>query len=336
MFVHHKQGLFLSVHVAMKMAGRKHPWGRNRWKMLILMNPHHFFTTFSWDALNVNANRMKSSLRYVQDAWIKCFCWATRKFPGWEKTSRKNSRVVVWNGRTCSKMRWEILWAGKQKSGAALQSFRSLLVGWSPILKGRTWISWIIIKQLFTNCLEMLVLGKSRETRHFMVRQQTCKSSHTMDSGMRQTFGKIDFTHSSHKWLPTTLSTGFIPRLRFCWRPWGFEINLKWRGLLCFGKPNMWMCKKQKSVSHSTKESEIISLDAGLRMDGLLQEIGAGQETIRAISPRPIHPLKLATERFSNCQMWMTYPPTHSSQGHDDTRVENPELRLIGCWTESI
>ena len=29
------------------------------------------------------------------------------------------------------------------------------------------------------------------------------------------------------------------------------------------------MCKKQTSVSHSSTEAEIISLDAGLRMDGL-------------------------------------------------------------------
>ena len=29
------------------------------------------------------------------------------------------------------------------------------------------------------------------------------------------------------------------------------------------------MCKKQTSVSHSSTESEIISLDAGLRMHGL-------------------------------------------------------------------
>ena len=30
-----------------------------------------------------------------------------------------------------------------------------------------------------------------------------------------------------------------------------------------------WMCKKQTSVSHTSTESEIISLDAGLRMDGI-------------------------------------------------------------------
>ena len=34
--------------------------------------------------------------------------------------------------------------------------------------------------------------------------------------------------------------------------------------------PISWMCKKQTSVSHSSTESEIISLDAGLRMDGIL------------------------------------------------------------------
>ena len=33
--------------------------------------------------------------------------------------------------------------------------------------------------------------------------------------------------------------------------------------------PKSWMCKKQTSFSHSSTESEIISLDAGLRLDGL-------------------------------------------------------------------
>ena len=30
------------------------------------------------------------------------------------------------------------------------------------------------------------------------------------------------------------------------------------------------MCKKQTSISHSSTESEIISMDAGLRLDGIL------------------------------------------------------------------
>ena len=45
-------------------------------------------------------------------------------------------------------------------------------------------------------------------------------------------------------------------------------------GTLCiFGShtsvPISWMWKKQTSVSHSSTESEIISLDAGLRLDGI-------------------------------------------------------------------
>ena len=34
--------------------------------------------------------------------------------------------------------------------------------------------------------------------------------------------------------------------------------------------PISWMCKKQTAVSHSSTEKEIISLDTGLRLDGLL------------------------------------------------------------------
>ena len=33
--------------------------------------------------------------------------------------------------------------------------------------------------------------------------------------------------------------------------------------------PISWMCKKQTSVSHNSTEAEIISLDAGLRMDAI-------------------------------------------------------------------
>ena len=33
--------------------------------------------------------------------------------------------------------------------------------------------------------------------------------------------------------------------------------------------PKIWRCKKQTSVSYSSTESEIISLDAGLRLDGI-------------------------------------------------------------------
>ena len=45
-------------------------------------------------------------------------------------------------------------------------------------------------------------------------------------------------------------------------------------GFLCiFGSPTFvprsWMCNKQTSVSHNSTEAELVSLDAGLRMDGI-------------------------------------------------------------------
>ena len=48
-------------------------------------------------------------------------------------------------------------------------------------------------------------------------------------------------------------------------------INIM-RALVHFGShalvPTSWMCKKQTSVSHSSTDAEIISVDASLRMDG--------------------------------------------------------------------
>ena len=40
-----------------------------------------------------------------------------------------------------------------------------------------------------------------------------------------------------------------------------------WKSNIC---PISWMCKKETLLSHSSTESETISLDAGLRMDGIL------------------------------------------------------------------
>ena len=98
------------------------------------------------------------------------------------------------------------------------------------------------------------------------------------------------------------------------------------------------MCKKQTCVSHSSTESENISLDVGLRMDGLCllsnfgtwwlkcyvrqttlqdmvkrpKETWAGQETIPSKETKRKPQLKRESERLSNCQMWTTYPQTHS------------------------
>ena len=131
----------------------------------------------------------------------------TEKLPGWEISTRKDSVVVLRHGRTCSKMRWEMLRIGEQKDRAVTQSLKSLL-GWPPFQERGTWISGRIIASMLTNCLEMLVLCTNWWTWHSLVSKRTCTSCHKMDRSLWPTLSSSDFIHSSHKWLPTILSCG--------------------------------------------------------------------------------------------------------------------------------
>ena len=92
--------------------------------------------------------KSRKTCKYVHVQWY------------WLDVKRK-FRTMCFKFRTSQEMRWEILRVGKQKSGAALQSFKSLL-GLSPTQKGRAWISWRVIESVLTNCLGMLVLGTHR------------------------------------------------------------------------------------------------------------------------------------------------------------------------------
>ena len=100
-----------------------------------------------------------------------------------------------------------------------------------------------------------------------------------MDQGLWQTPESIDFiihvnTKSIVMWetLPNNADWD-------CFKTLTLQETLKIQNplleehLCIFGShtfvPISWMCKKQTAVSHSSTESEIISLDAGLRLDGI-------------------------------------------------------------------
>ena len=102
-FVHRKQGLFLSVFVDdIKMDGKNQdlaPVWTNWRKKWILTKPHHFCTMCIWDVLSVNANRMKQSLNNYEDAITKMFeshvtAGAAEKLPGWQ---RPHAQTVAWS-----------------------------------------------------------------------------------------------------------------------------------------------------------------------------------------------------------------------------------------------
>ena len=115
-----------------------------------------------------------------------------------------------------------------------------------------------------------------------MVSKQTSKSSHQKDKSLWQALSLFDSMHSSHKRSPTTLScrkTAQHCRLGL-YQDSDFAVDFEDSkstsgGTLCIWRsrtfvPKSRMCKKQTSVTHSSTESEVISLDVGLRMDGVL------------------------------------------------------------------
>ena len=109
---------------------------------------------------------------------------------------------------------------------------------------------------MLTHCPEMPVFGTQWQTRDSMFSKQTYTSSHQIDQSMWQSPGSFD--------VVLTVQVGTVSRLWLCQTPWG---------ILCiFGShtfvPISWMCKNQTSVSHMSTVPEIISLDAGLRVDG--------------------------------------------------------------------
>ena len=64
------------------------------------------------------------------------------------------------------------------------------------------------------------------------------------------------------------MQTGTVSRLRLRRRSTSGGTLCAFSEAITF-VPISWMCKKQTSVSHNSTESEIISLDAGLRLDGI-------------------------------------------------------------------
>ena len=67
----------------------------------------------------------------------------------------------------------------------------------------------------------------------------------------------------------TALQTGIVPRFSFCW-DLGDSIDLRWSMYLRESNVRFHQLDVTHiSVSHSSIESDVISSDAGLRMDGL-------------------------------------------------------------------
>ena len=111
-----------------------HPRERIWWRTLVLMDQHHFLTTYFWDVLNVNANRMKISKKNTKKCLNHVFLVEHLKsYQNGEKNSRENCSVVQRHRRTCSKNAWKVIATWRIKRQSTCIKFQVLV--WMTIKK---------------------------------------------------------------------------------------------------------------------------------------------------------------------------------------------------------
>ena len=189
--------------------------------------------------------------------------------------------MFLWHSWSCKEVCGTILWVDKQDDATTLQSIYSMH-RWPPLSRRKNEICWRIVTSMISNCCEMQKTWHELEDLIFY--GQRTKFHDRLRNGPKiVTNAWIDWFHifiirvntnSIVMWviLPknadwdcfkTLISRGDLE-----------DSKSTSGGTYCiFGShtivPVSWMCKKQTSVSHSSTESEIISLDAGLRLDGI-------------------------------------------------------------------
>ena len=133
---------------------------------------------------------------------------------------------------------------------------------------------------MLSNCSEMLVLGTYWKTYYSMVSEQACTITKWTKACDNRLNRLISYIHHTCEYKQNCYVGNTAKQCRLgLFQDSDFSEDLEDSkstsgGTLCiFGShtvvPISWMCKKQTSVSHSSTESEIISSDAGLRLDGI-------------------------------------------------------------------
>ena len=191
-------------------------------------------------------------------------------------TSRKNFSVVLRHGRTCSKMRGTVLQIRKQEDRATVQGFQSLTK-----LKRKSWKNEGALSEFCSHivpkCLYLARVGRPDILRSVnKLARSVTRWTQACDRRLARLISYIHYT-SNYRQCCLVGNAAHYCRLRI-FQDSDFVTDLEdskstsGRVLCNLGSrtfvPISWMCKKQTSACHSSTESEIISLDAGLRMDG--------------------------------------------------------------------
>ena len=215
-FVHRKQGLFLSVYVDdIKMAGKEKNMAPMRKK---LINMWILTIMCTWDALSVSANRMKQSL--------DLFCWNDRRTPGWHKP---HAQTVAWSyDMEGHAQKWV-----ERYCESANKKVEQLYKVSSPCLDDHQFKQEELesvgefVRGLLTIVLKCLCLAG-------IGRPDILWSFNKLARPVTKWTQACDRRLARPKRFPTVLScgrhgpalqTGLVSILRLCWRSWGLEVN---------------------------------------------------------------------------------------------------------------
>ena len=227
---------------------------------------------YSWDVLKDNVKEAKILLTITEPCLNPEFPLEQPKITVLGKS--EYLFVVLRHGRSCQEMCETILWVSKQDDSTTLQSINSV-PWWPSRQRRRIEIRGRIVRGVLSNCSEMRTLGTYWTTWYSMVSEQTCtintKWTKACDKRVSRLISYIHHT-SDYKQYCHVGNTA-----KQCWlglfqdSDFAGDSKSTSGGTECiFGShtfvPISWMCEKQTSVSQSSTESEIISLDAGLRM----------------------------------------------------------------------
>ena len=156
--------------------------------------------------------------------------------------------VVLWYGGSCQEMCGTILWVGKPER--LNNSTRYQLHAMKTIISKKK--NWNLARSItkWTKACEKRLSRLISYIHHTCEYKQYGHVGNTAKHCRLGLFQDDNFSGDLEDWKSTS------------------------GGTLCvFGShtfvPISWSCKKQTSVLHSSTESEIISLDAGLRLDGI-------------------------------------------------------------------
>ena len=187
--------------------------------------------------------------------------------------------MVLWHGWSCKEVCGTILWVAK-KTTQQLYKVSTPCIDDHRFkeeeLKSVGQLSKVC-SQIVLNCLYLARIGRldipwsvNKLARSTTKWTKACdKRLHRLISYIHHTCEYTQYCYVGN--IAKQCRLGLFQEFDFAW---GLEDSKSTSGgTLCIFRsrtfvPISWMCKKQTSVSHSSTESEIISLDAGLRLDG--------------------------------------------------------------------